>query len=90
MLLSSLKSCVLNLLIISSLLLSKKLKLAKRHLERVWSKSNFNEDLKLLSIASNHYHIAIIKAKRVYNYTLIAVVGCRNETFRLRFSFNIM
>ena len=49
-----------------------KLKLAKRHLERVWSKSHSIEDLKLLRTASNHYHAAIIKAKRVYNSTLIA------------------
>ena len=49
-----------------------KLKLTKRHLERVWSKSHSIEDLKLLRTASNHYHAAIIKAKRVYNSTLIA------------------
>ena len=49
-----------------------KLKRAKRHLERAWSKSHSTEDLKLLRTASNHYHAAIIKAKRVYNSTLIA------------------
>ena len=41
-------------------------------LERVWSKSHSVEDLELLRTASNHYHAAIIKAKRVYNSTLIA------------------
>ena len=49
-----------------------KLKLTKRHLERVWSKSHSIEDLKLLRTASNHYHAALIKGKRVYNSTLIA------------------
>jgi hypothetical protein len=48
-----------------------KLKLVKRHLERVWSKSHSNEDLKLLRTATN-YHAAIVKAKRVCNSTLIA------------------
>ena len=49
-----------------------KLKLAKRLLERVWSKSHSIEDLKLLRTASNHCHAGIIKAKRVNNSTLIA------------------
>ena len=49
-----------------------KLKLTKRHLERVWSKSHSSEALKLLLTASNHHHTVIIKAKRVYNSTLIA------------------
>jgi hypothetical protein len=49
-----------------------KLKLAKRHLERVWSRSHSAEDLKILRSASNRYHSAIIKAKRDYNSTLIS------------------
>jgi exonuclease III len=50
----------------------KKLKLAKRHLERVWSRSHSSEDHKNLRTATNHYHAAIIKAKRAYNSTLIS------------------
>ena len=49
-----------------------KLKLAKRHLERIWSRSHSSEDLKNLRSATNHYHAAIIKAKRTYNSTLIS------------------
>lgn len=49
-----------------------KLKLAKRHLERVWSRSHSAEDLRALRSASNHYHSAIIKAKRDYNCSLIS------------------
>ena len=48
-----------------------KLKLAKRHLERLWSRSQSSEDFKRLRSATNHYHAAIIKAKRLYNLTLI-------------------
>jgi len=39
----------------------KKLKLAKRHLERIWSRTHSFEDLKNLRSATNHYHAAIIK-----------------------------
>jgi len=41
----------------------KKLELAKRHLERIWSRTHSFEDLKNLRSATNHYHAAIIKAK---------------------------
>ena len=54
----------------SSLL--KKLKLSKRHLERVWSRSHSSEDLKNFRTATNLYHASIIKAKRAYNSSLIA------------------
>ena len=49
-----------------------KLKLAKRHLERVWFRSHSAEDLRALHTASNQYHSAIIKAKKHYNSTLIS------------------
>jgi len=49
-----------------------KLKQAKRHLERVWSRSHSTEDLKSFHSATNHYHAAIIKAKRNYNSSLIS------------------
>jgi len=39
----------------------KKLKLAKRHLERIWSRTHLFEDLKNLRSATNHYQAAIIK-----------------------------
>jgi len=42
----------------------KNLKLAKRHLERIWSRTHSFEDLKNLRSATNHYHAAIIKAKQ--------------------------
>jgi len=38
----------------------KKLELAKRHLERIWSHTYSFEDLKNLRSATNHYHAAII------------------------------
>ena len=44
-----------------------KLKSAERRLERVWSKSHSSDDLKLLRSAANHYHAAVIKAKRNFN-----------------------
>jgi exonuclease III len=50
----------------------RKLKLAKRHLERVWSKSHSAEDLSTLRSVSNKYFASIIKAKRDYNATLIS------------------
>jgi len=52
--------------------LLRKLKLAKRHLERIWSRSHSSDDLKNLRSATNHYHAAIIKAKRTYNSSLIS------------------
>jgi len=39
------------------------LKLAKRHLERIWSRTYSFEVLKNLRSATNHYHAAIIKDK---------------------------
>jgi len=35
-----------------------KIKLAKRHLERIWSRTHSSEDLKNFSSATNHYHAA--------------------------------
>ena len=52
--------------------LLRKLKTAKRHLERIWSSSHSQQDLKNLRSATNHYHSAIIKAKRTYNSLLIS------------------
>ena len=52
--------------------LLKKLKLSKRRLERVWSRSHSSEDLKNFRSATNLYHAAIIKAKRAYNSSLIS------------------
>jgi hypothetical protein len=49
----------------------KKLKLTKRRLEHAWSRSHSADILKLLHSANNHYHVAIIKAIRSYNSTLI-------------------
>jgi len=45
----------------------KELKLAKRHLERIWCRTHSFEDLKNLRSATNHYHAAIIKAKPTCN-----------------------
>jgi len=50
----------------------KKLKLAKRYLERIWSRTHSFEDLKNLCSATNHYQAAIIKAKQTYNSSLIS------------------
>jgi len=50
----------------------KKLKLAKRHLERIWSRTHSFEDLKNLRCDTNYYHAAIIKAKRTYTSSLIS------------------
>ena len=52
--------------------LLRKLKLAKRRLERIWSCSHSADDLKNLRSATNHYHAAIIKAKRAFNSSLIS------------------
>ena len=49
-----------------------KLKRARRHLERIWSRSHSSHDLIRLRSATNHYHAAIIKAKRDYNSKLIS------------------
>ena len=71
--LSRLKSFVLNLLTLAWFTpLLRKLKLAKRHLERIWSRSHSANNLKKLRTATNHYHAAIIKAKRAYNSSLIS------------------
>ena len=48
-----------------------KLKSARRHLEKIWSRSHSTFDLKLLRSATNHYHTSIIKAKKLYNSTLL-------------------
>jgi len=49
-----------------------KLKLAKRHLERIWSHTHSFEDLENLHSAINYYHAAIINAKQTYNSFLIS------------------
>ena len=49
-----------------------KLKTTRRHLEKIWSSSHSLLDLKLLRSATNHYHAAIIKAKKLYNSSLIS------------------
>ena len=49
-----------------------KLKSTRRHLEKIWSSSHSLLHLKLLRSATNHYHAAIIKAKRLYNSSLIS------------------
>ena len=51
---------------------SSKLKSARRHLEKIWSRSHSTFDLKLLKSATNHYHTSIIKAKKLYNSTLLS------------------
>ena len=43
-----------------------------RHLEKIWSRSHSTFDLKLLRSATNHYHTSIIKAKKLYNSTLLS------------------
>jgi hypothetical protein len=50
----------------------KKLKRARRRLEHIWSRSHSAYDLVRLRSTTNHYHAAIIKAKRNYNSTLIS------------------
>jgi len=50
----------------------KTLKLAKRHLKCIWSRTHSFEDYKNLRSATNHYHAAIMKAKRTYNSSLIS------------------
>jgi hypothetical protein len=48
-----------------------KLKSARRHLEKIWLRTRSAHDWKLLRSATNHYHAAIISAKRHFNSTLI-------------------
>jgi hypothetical protein len=50
----------------------KKLKRAHRRLERIRSRSHSSYDLARLRSATNHYHAAIIKAKRDYNSKIIS------------------
>ena len=49
-----------------------KLKSTRRHLEKIWSCSHSTFDLKLLRSATNHYRTSIIKAKKLYNSTLLS------------------
>ena len=49
-----------------------KLKSARRHLERLWSRTHSSVDLQRLRSTTNHYHAAIIRAKKLYNSTLIS------------------
>jgi exonuclease III len=49
-----------------------KLKSFRRHLERLWSRTHSAADLKLLRSTTNHYHAAIIRAKKLYNSNLIS------------------
>ena len=51
---------------------SQKLKSTRRHLEKIWSRTHSTFDLKLLKSATNHYHTSIIKAKKLYNSTLLS------------------
>jgi len=44
------------------------LELTKRHLERIWSRTHSSEDLKNLHSSTDHYHAAIVNAKRTYIY----------------------
>ena len=48
------------------------LKSTRRHLEKIWSRTHSTFDLKLLKSATNHYHTSIIKAKKLYNSTLLS------------------
>jgi hypothetical protein len=50
----------------------RKLKRARRQLERTWSRTHSSNDLRSLRSATNRYHAAIIKAKRDYNAKLIS------------------
>jgi hypothetical protein len=50
----------------------RKLKRARRQLERIWSRTRSSDDLRSLRSATNRYHAAIIKAKRDYNAKLIS------------------
>ena len=46
------------------------LKLARRHLEKIWLNSRSPDHLKLLR-ATNKYHFSIIVAQKIYNASLI-------------------
>jgi len=50
----------------------KKLKLAKRHLESICSRTHSFEDLNNLRSVTNYYHVATIEAKRTYNSSVIS------------------
>ena len=50
-----------------------KLKSARRHLERIWFHTRSSHDLKLFRTATNSYHSAIIRAKKVFNSSLISL-----------------
>ena len=49
-----------------------KLKSARRRLERLWRSTHSTHDLRLFRSATNHYHAAIISAKKVYNSNIIS------------------
>ena len=49
-----------------------KLKTGCRRLEKSWNNSHSLLDLQILKSATNHYHRAIIKAKQIYNSSLIS------------------
>ena len=49
-----------------------KLKSVRRKLERSWSSTHSASDFKLLRSATNHYHAAIIRAKKAFNSSLIS------------------
>jgi hypothetical protein len=48
------------------------LKLARRHLEKIWLNSRSPDHLKLFRATTNKYHSAIIAAKKIYNASLIS------------------
>jgi Reverse transcriptase (RNA-dependent DNA polymerase)/Endonuclease-reverse transcriptase len=50
----------------------KRLKSARRKLQSKWRMSHSFEDLRILKSATNFYHAAIIKAKKLYNSSLIS------------------
>jgi hypothetical protein len=51
-----------------------KLKLAKRHLKRLWSKSHSLEDLRVLQTPSNHYHVIIKLNESITLISLLLVL----------------
>jgi len=48
-----------------------------KHLTRPWYRTHSFEDLENLRSATNHYHAAIIKDKRIYNSSLLSS-SCTN------------
>ena len=48
------------------------LKSTCHHFETIWKMSHSTHDLQILRSATNHYHSAIIKAKKIYNASLIS------------------